>query len=242
VLFHKSIYNLLFIIYYLYGNITKSILIDSSQLQYTITVTGLTNETTYTCSVSYLCGDLTTASNPHNGGGEGGIYYDTSFNVSNALIYTISVGSKGIGAPRPLLNNTNNGTTGGDSSVTWSTNIIKSIGGIGSDDGNGTNQNQTTATYNFVSNAQCFQGGYWGNANGSVGPPNTWTSGSASELISVYLPFISPSTTIYVSGGGGGGVGTIHPAVVTVPAVQTWPHFYGGNGGDGVVIVWWANL
>ena len=288
-------------IYYSDGNTTKSKLVNSSQLHYTIT--GLQPGKTYTCSVSYLCGitespvsnslsatpipyfiatglyteyhnngysgiAFTTSSeqtitfnyNLHvhllvvagggggglqasggggqfnqyygGGGGGGGIYYDTGFNVFATLLYTILVGSKGIGAPN---SGTNKGTTGGNSSVTWSTNTILSDGGLGSDGGNGTNLVQTTATYNSGSNAQCYQGGYGGNANASVVDYTTWTSGSASGLISVYLPFISTPTTIYLSGGGGGA--TLNSITyIPVQPNQIDPSYYnqyGGKSGHG---------
>ena len=363
-------------IYYLYGNITKSILIDSSQLQYTIT--GLSNGTTYTCSISYLCGinespisnSLTATtiapiiplfiatglyteysnngysaivfpassvqmqtiifnynlqvhllvvggggggglqngynSNPPNawnggGGGGGGIYYDALFNATNQVYYTILVGNGGNGAPTgPLANPTCNGTAGGNTIITWNTNAIIANGGIGSDGANGTDQIQVSSTYNSLPNINCKGGGYGGNANGAINP-NSWTNGFDSELISILLPFTALPTTIFLSGGGGGGTlndntrvqipNQFNPIVEnqyggesghgyggigqgeyapisngqtangSIPDggfgggggggigtmvdwfySQNWPHFYGGDGGDGVVIMWWANL
>ena len=180
------------------------------------------------------------------GGGAGGLLYNSAYPVNPAQVYTVLVGSGGVGSTSGTTQSTAGTNSqfdtliaiGGGFGGNWSTNVAYKNGGSGGSGGGGGGwQNITVGgagTY-----GQGYAGGnnngnasYWsGGSGGGAGGPGTNSVYDSNIILSAQpgpgLTFgISGILTTYARGGWGGNDGSYPQFVATQPANS-------GNGGDG---------
>ena len=171
-------------------------------------------------------GQTASPNNPGGGGGGGGgIYYSSNF-VSQVGQYNIVVGKGGNGTSI-----TPQYQAGGDSTISFGGNPLISVTGGGE---SGQNASSTGGT----SGGPGGGNGYFFGGAGATGIyDTTWTQGKVyangqdSGLSSITIP-TSPSTLLYLSGGGGGAVNDTYTNTNLNPPNPP-PNGPGGTAGSG---------
>jgi len=192
------------------------------------------------------------------GGGAGGMVRTGSFLANGTNVYTITVGTGGLGGSKPADSNQSAGNPGQNSSITGGSISIISLGGLGGDPsrGNGAGGSQavppsTAATGGaggggIGSNGAGGGGGAGGNggstttATGGVGGIGLAVSiggssgtfgagGIGATRNEVFTPGVSASSG--TGNGGGGASANSNSAVTGYPS--------GGNGGSGRIWIYY---
>ena len=165
----------------------------------------------------------------YGGGGGAGSYFIGTLNFSKNLIYNINVGGGGIGAnPSSLFE----GTRGGNTSITFNENILRSVNGGGCGDSGFLNINLNINggcggggkgyQINNIENANItFLGGFNTNSESNIG----FNGGYG------YYYTTTDTTLNKFCGGGGGGAGSQGYNVTNINNIMV-----AGAGGNGIII------
>jgi len=210
--------------------------VDLAQLTYSASENKwLTDRGTFLAEVLLIAGGAGGGRSNSGGGGAGGVYYGT-FVVLPGANYTISIGAGGAGS---TVNGTQ-GTSGGNSLISFSAPVATAIGGGGGGAGNITSgpaagvSGGSGGGAGYGSGGGTYAGGAGtsgqGNAGGSVNSTSSGGPGAGGGGAGAAGASVSGSSS--VAGNGGAGTNTYSTWATATSTGASG--YYGGGGGGGV--------